>query len=104
MCVCVCVCVCVRVCVCVCVCIQDFIIRSITICHLIRLRRHLHVHTSHKDNAYTINHVHEFPGVWLSKLLPWHIQSHLCGTRDTHNRYTQRTHRYTDAQMNTIIK
>ena len=73
--------------------------RSITICCIIRIRRHLHVLTSHKDNAYTINHVHEFPGVWLSKLLQWYIKSHLCGIRDTEN-----THRCTDAQMNTIIK
>ena len=42
--------------------IQAFIIRSITICRIIRFRRHLHAHTLHKDNAYTINHVHEFSG------------------------------------------
>ena len=41
---------------------QAFIIRSITICRIIRIRRHLHVHKSHKDNAYIKNHVHEFPG------------------------------------------
>ena len=79
------------------ICIQDFIIRSITICRIIRIRRHLHVHTSHKDNPYTINHVHEFPGVWLSKLLPWHIKSHLCWTRERHTENTQ-MHRRTDEQ------
>ena len=65
---------------------------KITICRIIRIRRHLHVHTSHKDNAYTINHVHELPGVWLSKLC---IYSHtFAGFDITHREHTDtQTHR-----------